>query len=160
MDIVGDLLGTGASALSGGLFGLVGNIATKVFGYFEAKQAFAQKQAEWSHESELLKLQMQAKASETEQEIHVAESEGSWSGLGASVTAEGALGATYPWVNAVRALVRPALTLGLSTFLASAFFALAPGDIDRAYVADSLVFAAVTSIVWWFGDRAPRKTSH
>jgi hypothetical protein len=160
MDIVGDLLGTGASALSGGLFGLVGNIATKVFGYFEAKQAFAQKQAEWSHESELLKLQMQAKASETEQEIHVAESEGSWSGLGASVTAEGELGATYPWVNAVRALVRPALTLGLSTFLASAFFALAPGDIDRAYVADSLVFAAVTSIVWWFGDRAPRKTSH
>jgi len=160
MDIVGDLLGTGASALSGGLFGLVGNIATKVFGYFEAKQAFAQKQAEWSHESELLKLQMQAKASETEQEIHVAESQGSWSGLGASVTAEGELGATYPWVNAVRALVRPALTLGLSTFLASAFFALAPGDIDRAYVADSLVFAAVTSIVWWFGDRAPRKTSH
>jgi len=160
MDIVGDLLGTGASALSGGLFGLVGNIATKVFGYFEAKQAFAQKQAEWSHESELLKLQMQAKASETEQEIHVAESQGSWSGLGASVTAEGTLGATYPWVNAVRALVRPGLTLGLSTFLASAFFALAPGDIDRAYVADSLVFAAVTSIVWWFGDRAPRKTSH
>jgi hypothetical protein len=160
MDIVGDLLGTGASALSGGLFGLVGNIATKVFGYFEAKQAFVQKQAEWSHESELLKLQMQAKSAETEQEIHVAESQGSWNGLGASLSAEGALGTTYPWVNAVRALVRPGLTLGLSTFLAAAFFALAPGDIDRAYVADSLVFAAVTSIVWWFGDRAPRKTSH
>ena len=156
MDIVGDLLGTGASALSGGLFGLVGNIATKVVGYFEAKQAFAQKQAEWSHESELLKLQMQAKVSETEQEIHVAESQGSWSGLGASLTAEGALGMSYPWVNAVRALVRPGLTLGLTTFLACAFFALAPGDIDRAYVADSLVFAAVTSIVWWFGDRAPK----
>ena len=31
---------------------------------------------------------------------------------------------------------------------------------DRAYVADSLVFAAVTSIVWWFGDRAPKKSSH
>ena len=65
-----------------------------------------------------------------------------------------------PAHHAVRALVRPTLTLGLSTFLASAFFALAPGDIDRAYVADSLVFAAVTSIVWWFGDRAPHKSSH
>jgi hypothetical protein len=53
--------------------------------------------------------------------------------------------------------VRPTLTLGLTTFLASAFFALAPGDIDRAYVADSLVFVAVTAVVWWFGDRAPRK---
>ena len=159
MDIIGDLLGTGASALSGGLFGLVGNIATKVFGYFEAKQAFAQKLAEWSHESELLKLQMQAKAAETEQEIHVAESQGSWSGLATSLSSEGTIGASYPWVNAVRALVRPALTLGLATFLASAFFVLAPGDIDRAYVADSLVFAAVSSIVWWFGDRAPRKSS-
>ncbi|HLJ52231.1 MAG TPA: hypothetical protein VKT24_02525 [Rhizomicrobium sp.] len=159
MDIVGDLLGTGASALTGGLFGLAGNIATKVFGYFEAKQAFTEKVAEWGHETDLLKLQMQAKAAETEQEIHIAESQGSWSGLSASLTTEGALTSSYPWVNAVRALVRPALTLGLTAFLSAAFFAMAPGDIDRAYVADSLVFAAVTSIVWWFGDRAPKKTS-
>lgn len=62
-------------------------------------------------------------------------------------------------MNAARALVRPVLTIGLATFLASAFFALAPGDIDRAYIADSLVFAAVSSIVWWFGDRAPGKSS-
>jgi hypothetical protein len=159
MDILGDLLGTGASALTGGLFGLVGNIATKAIGYFEAKQAFTEKVAEWSHESDLLKLQMQAKAAETEQEIHIAESQGSWSGLSASLSAEEAVGSSYPWVNAVRALVRPTLTLGLTTFLSAAFFAMAPGDIDRAYVADSLVFAAVTSIVWWFGDRAPKKTS-
>jgi hypothetical protein len=113
----------------------------------------------WLDETDLLKLQMQAKAAETEQEIHIAESQGSWSGLNASLTAEGALQSSYPWVNAVRSLVRPALTLGLATFLSAAFFAMAPGDIDRAYVADSLVFAAVTSIVWWFGDRAPKKTS-
>jgi hypothetical protein len=114
----------------------------------------------WLDELELQKLQMQAKAAETEQEIKIAESQGSWSGLAASLTADGALGSTYPWVNAARALVRPCLTLGLSTFLACAFFAMSPGDIDRAYVADSLVFAAVTSIVWWFGDRAARKSSH
>lgn len=157
MDILGTLLGTGTSAVTGGLFGLVGNIATKVVGYFEQKQAFTQKQAEWVHEVDLLKLQMQAKAAETEQEIRVAESQGSWGGLTASVAAEGAVGASYGWVNAVRALTRPTLTVGLTTFLAAAFFAMAPGDIDRAYVADSLVFAAVTSVVWWFGDRAPRK---
>ena len=114
----------------------------------------------WLDELDLQKLQMQAKAAETEQEIHIAENQGSWSGLTSSLAAEGALGATYPWVNATRALVRPALTIGLTTFLACAFFAMSPGDIDRAYVADSLVFAAVTSIVWWFGDRAPKKSSH
>jgi hypothetical protein len=157
MDILGDLLGAGASAATGGLFGLIGNIATKAFGYFEAKQAFTQKQAEWGHETDLLKLQMQAKAAETEQEIHVAESQGSWGGLTSSVAAEGAIGASYPWVNAVRALVRPTLTIGLTGFLATAFFSLSPGDIDRAYIADSLVFVAVTSVVWWFGDRAPKK---
>ncbi|MDE2492919.1 MAG: hypothetical protein KGL97_03355 [Alphaproteobacteria bacterium] len=156
MDI-GTLFGTGASALGGGLFGLLGNIGTKIVGLFEAKQAFAQKKEEWSHEERLLDMQMKARAAETEQELAVTASSGSWSGLAESLKAETGIGATYPWVNAVRALVRPALTLGLAGFLCAAFFAMAPGDIDRAYVADSLVFAAVTAVVWWFGDRAPSK---
>ena len=154
---VGSVLGVGASALSGGLFGLLGNVASKVIGLYEAKQVFAQKKEEWTHEERLLDMQVKAKAAETEQELAVTASSGSWSGLGESLKAETAIGATYPWVNAVRALVRPALTLGLGTFLCAAFFAMAPGDADRAGVADSLLFAAVTSIVWWFGDRAPKK---
>jgi hypothetical protein len=153
MDI-GTLFGT---ALGGGLFGLVGNVAAKVIGLFEAKQQFAQKKEEWSHEERLLDMQMKAKAAETEQELAVTASSGSWGGLGESLKAETAIGSTYPWVNAVRGLVRPALTLGLGTFLCAAFFAMAPGDATRNSVVDSLVFAAVTSIVWWFGDRAPRK---
>ena len=156
MDI-GTLVGTGASALGGGLFGLVGNIGTKVIGLFEAKQLFAQKKEEWGHEERLLDMQTKAKAAETEQELAVTAASGSWGGLTESLKAETAIGVTYPWVNAVRALVRPALTLGLASFLCAAFFAMTPGDIDRAYVADSLVFAAVTAIVWWFGDRAPKK---
>jgi hypothetical protein len=39
--------------------------------------------------------------------------------------------------------------------LAAAFFSMATNDAARAYVIDILVFAAVTAIVWWFGDRAP-----
>ena len=157
MDILGTLVGTGASALGGGLFGLLGNVASKVIGIFEAKQAFVQKKEEWGHEERLLDMQVKAKAAESEQELAVTAASGSWGGLGESLKAETSIGATYPWVNAVRALVRPALTLGLASFLCAAFFAMTPGDIDRAYVADSLVFAAVTAIVWWFGDRAPKK---
>ncbi len=145
------------AGLTGGLFGLLGNVASKVLGLFEAKQVFAQKKEEWSHEERLLDMQMKAKAAETEQELAVTAASGSWSGLGESLKAETSIGPAYPWVNAVRALVRPALTLGLGGFLCTAFFAMTPGDIDRAYVADSLVFAAVTAIVWWFGDRAPKK---
>ena len=157
MDILSDILGTASSALSGGIFGLVGNVAGRVLGFIDDKQQFAQKQAEWSHDVEMAKLQMQQKTQDTDASVKVADTQGQWSGLAPSIEADGVAGASYPWVNAVRALVRPALTLGLAAFLATAFFVMAPGDIDRAYVADSLVFAAVTSIVWWFGDRAPAK---
>jgi hypothetical protein len=156
MGILGHLLGFGASALSGGLFGLIGNIATKTFTFLDQRQAFAEKQAAWAHETELLRLQMRAPLPETESESSIADN-ASWSGLASSLSAEAAIGNSYPWVSAVRALVRPALTCGLCVVLAAAFFALAPGDAERAYVADSLVFAAVTAIVWWFGDRAPRR---
>ena len=148
------------SSLTGGLFGLLGNVTGKIIGIFTAKQEFAQKKEEWGHEERLLDMQVKAKAAETEQELAVTASSGSWSGLGESLKAETAVGASYAWVNAVRALVRPALTLGLASFLCAAFFAMPAGDIDRAYVADSLVFAAVTAIVWWFGDRAPKKGAH
>lgn len=150
MDI-GSVLDAG---LSGGLFGLIGNVAGKVIGIFEAKQTFAQKKEEWSHEERLLDMQVKAKAAETEQELAVTASSGSWGGLGESLKAETAIGASYKWVNAVRALVRPALTVGLGGFLCAAFFAV--DGAARAGLSDSLVFAAVTAIVWWFGDRAPK----
>ena len=153
MDI-GSLIG---SAFGGGLFGLIGNVASKVIGLYEAKQTFAQKKEEWGHEERLLDMQVKARATETEQELAVTAASGSWGGLAESLKAETAIGATYPWVNAVRALVRPALTLSLGGFLCAAFFAMPVGDPGRAAVTDSLVFAAVTAIVWWFGDRAPKR---
>jgi hypothetical protein len=143
------------SGLTGGLFGLLGNVASKVIGIFETREAFAQKKESWSHEERLLDMQMKAKAAETEQELAITASSGSWTGLGESLKAETAIGSTYPWVNAVRALVRPALTLGLGGFLCAAFFATS--GAARTGISDSLVFAAVTAVVWWFGDRAPKK---
>ena len=120
--IAGSLFDAGASAATGGIFGLVGNIATKIVGYFETAQQFRLKQAEWAHENELLKLQMQAKSAETEDELKLVAARGSQLGLTASLQAESSIGATYLWVNAVRALVRPALTFGLAAFLCAAFF--------------------------------------
>ena len=156
MGILGNILGCGLSAGAGGVCGLIGNLATRTFSYLESKQSFLVKQSEWAHETELLKLQSQWQQPETEAEPALALT-ASWDGLLSSVTAQGALPASYKWVDAARALVRPALTLGLSAVLAAAFFSMAPNDVARAYVIDSLVFAAVTAIVWWFGDRAPMR---
>ncbi len=144
------------SALGGGLFGLVGNVATKVIGIFEAREVFAQKKEEWGHDERVLDMQSKAAAAANQQALAVTAASGSWSGLSDSLKAEGAIGASYAWVNAARALVRPALTIGLCSFLGAAFFALSPGDAARSEISDSLVFAAVTAIVWWFGDRAKK----
>ena len=143
------------SGLTGGLFGLFGNLAGKVVGIFESREAFTQKKEEWGHDERLADLQMKAKVAETDQALAVTASSGSWSGLGDSLKAEGAIGATYAWVNAVRALVRPALTMSLGGFLAAAFFATTGAVRDQ--ISDSLVFAAVTAIVWWLGDRSPKR---
>lgn len=156
MGILGSILGIGA--VSGGLFGLTGNLATKTFSYLEHAASLREKQVEWTHETELLKLQMQTRAPETESDsgadLLATQSLGA---LNASIADNAAMPTSYPWVNAARALVRPALTLGLAAVLAAAFFAMKPGDAERANVIDSLVFAAVTAIVWWFGDRAPSR---
>jgi hypothetical protein len=153
MEILGNILSAGTSALSGGLFGLLGNVASKLFGYFEAAQTADHRQAEWDHEIELLKLQQQNHPEGIEHEAAT----DVLAPLDASIRAEAVLPASYEWVNAVRSLVRPTLTLGLATFLAVAFFAMPEGTADKVYVVDSLVFASVTAIVWWFGDRAPKR---
>ena len=159
MGILSHILGCGISAASGGIFGLIGNLATKGFQYLESKQALAAKQAEWAHQSDLLRLQAQARQPQAKPEPVPPPFAlwASWDGLLSSVHAEAALPSSYRWVDAARALVRPLLTLGLSGVLAAAFFSMAPGDLARDYVIDSLVFAAVTSIMWWFGDRAPQR---
>lgn len=153
-----DIASVFGTALGGGLFGLLGNAAIKVIGIFEAREVFAQKKEEWGHDERMADMLAKAKASEGAQALAETAASGSWAGLAESLKAESAIGSAYAWVNAVRALVRPVLTLGLCGFLAAAFFALSPGDAARSEISQSLVFAAVTAVVWWFGDRTPKKS--
>jgi len=122
-----DLIGLTASAAGGGVFGLLGTALGRVSGYFERRQHHAHERARWGHESELLKLQMQAKA----------------------------IGASYPWVNAVRGLTRPALTVLLWIIAVSIY--LSAGASERAAITETATFAATAATLWWFGDRGPRR---
>lgn len=150
-----DILGIAASAAGGGLFGVLGTALGRVASFFETRQKHTQEQAAWSHELKLHELNMQAKAAETEQEIALAAAAGSWSGLSASIEAEAAIGDSYPWVNAVRALTRPVLTVLLWAIAALVF--LAADAAGRAAIVETVVFAATAATLWWFGDRAPRR---
>jgi hypothetical protein len=157
-----DLTELSASAVSGGLFGMLGTVFGRLIGIFERREArkdrameIAHDEKRWGHEKDLLALQAQARAAETEQELLLADARGSWAALTASQQAEASIAPSYRWVDAVRALTRPVLTLLLALGLYLTFLTAGP-DL-KARVAESLAFAATAAILWWFGDRAPRR---
>lgn len=150
-----DILGLAASAASGGLFGLAGTALGRVAGFFERRQEHSHERARWGHESQLLELQMQARVQETEGEIALAETAGSWRGLEASMQAEAAIGSSYAWVNAVRGLTRPFLTLLLWLIAGVIWFGADAAGRDA--ITETATFAATAATLWWFGDRGPRR---
>ncbi|WP_027068518.1 hypothetical protein [Euryhalocaulis caribicus] len=166
-----EIAGMGASALSGGLFGLLGTVAGRVIGVFERREARADRALEmehdvrrWGHEQDLQALQMEARRQETEDELAITAVAGSYAGLTASLNAEAGIDAPG-WVNAVRALVRPVITPLLWVAVFIVFYRTASNEArwiaeaERAalisYLANSVVFAATAATLWWFGDRPP-----
>lgn len=171
-----DIADLGISAASGGLFGVAGTIAGRVVGLFEMRErrrdqalAFEHETRRWKQEHDMHLLHMQGRREETQSELALANVTGSWSALGASYTAEAGVGDSYKWVQAVRALVRPGLTLGLWCVVVLIFFqttgaqAVWLASADRAevlaYLIDSVVFAATAATLWWFGDRPLQRMS-
>lgn len=162
-----ELFGVGASAVSGGLLGVIGAGIGRGLGFLEQRASFAQERARWAHELKLHELQMQAKAAETESELAVMAAQGSYQGLTASLEAEAKIAASYKWVEAVRALVRPVLTPMLWLMYLAVFQMVASGNAARylspeaaddlvGYLVANVAFAATAATLWWFGDRAPR----
>ncbi|MDI7774983.1 hypothetical protein [Asticcacaulis sp. EMRT-3] len=173
MDILSGLTGSGAV---GGLFGALGSGLGRIIGIFEMREKRQDRTLEmahekdlWSHETELQTLQIKAKAEETENELKLGAQgldksalDGSWAGLTASVNADAKLTSGYAWVEAVRALVRPALTVLIWLIFSLLFFAAlgaklpgtTAGDLVATFVS-AVTFAASTALAWWFGDRGP-----
>lgn len=147
-----DILGLAASAASGGLFGLAGTVLGRLAGFFERRQSNRHEKDRWAHETKLLEMQMAARAQETEAEIALIDVKGGWDGLKGSLAAEAAIAPSYKWVDAVRALTRPVLTLLLWVITGLVFFAAEAEG--RAAIIETATFAATAATLWWFGDRS------
>jgi hypothetical protein len=170
-----DTMTLAAGGLSGGAlgaaFGALGSILNRGFGLFEMREKRKDRQVElshekerWAHETALGDQAKSARAEEARNALALARDQGSWAGLKASVEAEAAIAASWPWVAAVRALTRPALTVLLWLLYALIFIAAATGGLDAqaassvvAGAVDTISFSAATALTWWFGDRAPRR---
>ncbi|MAK62638.1 MAG: hypothetical protein CMK09_16840 [Ponticaulis sp.] len=147
----GDWFGMAASAAGGGVFGVVGTVLGRVAGYFEAQQQHVFDKSRWQHETEMVRLNLEVGQAKSEAEQELASLQGSWAGLRSSLEAEVSLTSSYPLVNAIRALTRPALTLLLWVITALVFFNV---ETDmKARIVETSVFAATAATLWWFGDR-------
>jgi hypothetical protein len=161
------------SAASGGVFGFLGSAVGAAFKYFQTRQQQKFEEKKWAHELCLIDREHERSREEDEHELAVISQQGAWSGLETSIQAETAVGETYKWVNAIKALYRPVLTTGLvivayiifndllAVMTGNGADILAPGVFTPAeakdllvYNVNSLIFSASTAIVWWFGDRA------
>jgi hypothetical protein len=165
-----------ASGGAGAVIGVLGSILNRGFSLLEHRERrqdrrldMAHEKDRWGHEVRLHQLQSQLRREESERELALATQalrraaeEGSWSGLRDSVAADQALVTDWRWVQAVRSLVRPALTLTLwLLFFALFLVSLGAGLPEQTAASvtvrfvDAVTFAATTALAWWFGDRAP-----
>lgn len=162
MGIVSTALEFGGSAFSGGLLGFVGSLAGRAFGWLETRERNVQERNRWQHELQLQELQMRSRAEETEQEIAVEAQRGSFRGLEASVRAEGRIDGP-DWLNAVRGLTRPVLTVLLMVMSTIIFFSVpedgATVEQLQLFFIQEIVFLTSTAVAWWFGDRGTRHSA-
>ena len=150
-----DIIGLAASAAGGGVFGLLGTVIGRIAGLIERRQENTQEQARWKHEAALVELQMKARASELAGQESLAQTAGAWQGLASSMAAEAAIGDSCKWLNAVRALTWPLLTLLL--WLITGLVYLGAAADARAGIIETTTFAATAATLWWFGDRGQRR---
>lgn len=147
-----DFVGIAASAAGGGVFGLIGTSLGRLASYFERRQSIAHEERRWLHEASLQKLQQSAAEQQAAAQLAQTDLEGRWRGLDASLQSEAAISDSYLWVNAVRALTRPTLTILLWAITTLIWFSADPSE--RSNIVETATFAATAATLWWFGDRA------
>lgn len=151
---MGDLIGLTVSAAGGGVFGLLGTALGRVAGFLERRQTYQHEHARWAHEMRLLEIQRDMEREESEADLILAETQGGWGAMKASIDADAAIAPSYAWVNAVRALTRPVLTLAFWV-IAGVIFIVSEAEA-RAALVETTTFAATAATLWWFGDRGAR----
>lgn len=152
--------------LGGPLFGLVGGIANKWMDLETQKVSNAHELKKFDFELQMRDKERIAKQEENEQNMQanqldvegqlvLADVKGSWQGLDTSIKADMAIESGYKWVSAVRALMRPALTVAGLTATTVMSFMMA-GDIQTGAAMATYTNTSMM-LAWWFGDRQTQK---
>lgn len=172
MEWLSEIGGIATSFASGGLFGLFGSIVGAVSKGMQAASEHKRKVELMEWDIKMFNKDMESKKLETELEIAITSSAGAWSGLGDSIKADSMLiNNTHMWVNDIKSLFRPFLTVMLNVMAGGIFYIMWQAVVDDdgsilglfteleikeilRYTVYSIIFSAATATVWWFGDRA------
>ena len=145
--------------LTGGATGLIGTALSGVMKYFTNKQEHAQ---------ELAIMDMELKKMDKEAEVALKieskkqegkEAEAAWRGLEASYREAGQRWSTgdsgwIVFVDVVRGLMRPLLTLCLVVLMGTIYFTLGPAKPQmQDQIIATVLYLATASVLWWFGSR-------
>lgn len=144
------------SALFGGATGLIGTLIGKGFAIWELKEKRKNLAMEQAHELALQERQAALRKTEMESELAIADLNAWQAGRVASYQQAGPIGESYRWVNAVRGLTRPVLTV-LLLALTGVVFMLAVDVGMQSDIVNQIVYLTAMAVAWWFGDRAPQQ---
>jgi hypothetical protein len=156
---MGDVVSVIVSGLFGGGVGLLGTLVGRVFGWLEEREKIKRLAIQNEHELKLQQMQFDARSAEREYEYAITELSTESDMRTGSYQQDAAIGSTYKWVNAVRALMRPLLTvISISAVMYVIMLLNQLGDYTGLRDAlTQLNFLATTAFVWWFGARDTTK---
>ena len=141
-----------ASLFAGPLLGVFGSLISGVMGYFERQQQMEADKAKFAHETNLLKLQFQARGQELESEEEIAAVAADTEALKGSYAHDASYGESGPIISGMLRLVRPALTFALIAIVA-VLVLLDDTQLDRTQLSLKVVVMMEVAIAWWFADR-------
>ena len=144
------------SVFAGGATGIFGSFLGKIFGFLESREKRKTRREEMTHELNLFELQQQARSSEAAFEQEMMEMQTAADLRISSYEHDTRTGSASQWIVDILRLIRPVLTLLLLVGVGVVWFTLPEWDMLRKTLVEFLVYAAMTSITWWFGDRAVR----
>lgn len=138
------------------LAGAGGALINKVLGmaddYLKHKRELEAAVLDRAHELKVVELDMAARMAEYDHEVDVVNRESASKAQVGSYEHAASIKTSYAWVDAVRALVRPVLTLLLVVYLLVIYLTAEATTVSALSVA--IVELAFLAVGWWFGGRA------
>jgi hypothetical protein len=188
MEWLTNIAGAGASGIAGGIFGLFGGFLNRLFDWLAIKEKLKADREKYAHELKVLDIETNRDVVVAKEEANarreVAESEAlgkSYEGdratyLTASVGsdlppwARGVIAAAMAFVDFVRGMTRPGITLYLCVlttllYLQIQKIIIAAGGMpitkEMAYglivkIIETVLFLTTMAVGWWFATRPPR----